>query len=390
VPYASSAATRQGLPASASPILFHMQDAGEGRERLCSLTQCTEFDRVMLVCSYMAPPKVRADYDQLLQVGRVLMAQADASRQSIERLQSQTELLRSGDWLGRGATAFYKEMDSVVMPAMMRLESALSSGQQSISRANAIMNEAETEVARLFRGNTDLLGGLLAAGGQAIAGIVQGMAAALNAIGRAQEDAAVDGMLSKFNSKVRDLVKQSPTLRAQMLQLQKAGYSFKTGPVSGGYYTDPVKKEIIIDQPLADATTVSHIAHEVGHGVSSQLQSIPATPQMTRAQYVKANVDNLMHNEGEAQFNAAQVRAELKGSGGPDIGIPGTQTAAYQKVYDRYTGGRITKDQAINQMATLMGNERVSTPPRKPYRDSYADAYRNDWDKNIAPGRISK
>jgi hypothetical protein len=230
-----------------------------------------------------------------------------------------------------------------------------------------------------------LAGGLGAAAGAAIgAGVAAGVAAGIQ---HAQEDAAVDRMLTKFTPKVRELVKQSPTLRAEVLKLENDGYSFKTGAVADGYYTDWTGKQIVIDQPLGDAVTVSHIAHEVGHGVSSQQQSIPATPTTTKAQYVQANVDNLMHNEGEAQFNATKVRDELKASGGPDTGIPGTQTAAYQKVYDDFKAGSLTQAQAIDKMGTLMGNEHVSTPPYQAYRDSYGDFYKADWDKNIAPTR---
>jgi hypothetical protein len=78
------------------------------------------------------------------------------------------------------------------------------------------------------------------------------------------------------------------------------------------------------------------------------------------------------------------VRAEVKAAGGPDIGIPGGQTAKYQKVYDNYVAGKITKADAISQMGTLMGNERVSTPPYQPYRDNYRDAFAAEWDKKYA------
>jgi hypothetical protein len=225
----------------------------------------------------------------------------------------------------------------------------------------------------------------------AAAGVVQGLAGASpevrDAVMRALEEGSVDRQLSMFSSGVRELVKQSPTLRAQVLQLEQNGYAFKTGAVVDGYYADWDHQTIVIDQPQSDAVTVSHIAHEVGHGVSAQPHSIPASPTMTRAQYVQQNVDNLMLNEGEAQFNAAQVRAELNAAGGPDIGIPGSQTADYQKVYDNFTAGKITHAQAIDQMGTLMGNENVSTPPYQPYRAAYADSFRNDWDTNIAPTR---
>jgi len=292
-----------------------------------------------------------------------------------------------------------------VTPAVKSLAGALDGAAQNTHKASQVMQQAELEVTRLFGAQA---GGGTAAGplediveaaGAAVGAAAIGAAAAeagsaavsaAKAVLRAAEEAAVDLMLSKFSQKVRDLAKKSPTLRSELLQLQLEGYTIKTGPVADGYFTDWDKKEIVIDQPQGDNTTVAHLAHEVGHGVNAQKQGIPATPSMTKAQYVKANVDNLMHNEGEAQFNAARVRAELKSSGGPDIGIPGSQTAKYQKVYDNFTANKITREQAVNQMGTLMGNERVSTPPKKPYRENYGDAYSKYWDTHIAPGRKGK
>jgi hypothetical protein len=231
------------------------------------------------------------------------------------------------------------------------------------------------------------MGQALGAAAGAAGGAAQAVAAAAAQARRALEEAAVDRKLSMFSRGVRDLVKQSPTLRAQVLQAEQSGYFFRTGSVADGYYTDWDHSTIVIDQPLGDATTVSHIAHEVSHATTAQQHSIPATPTMTRDEYVQQNVDNLMHNEGEAQFHASQVRAELQAAGGPDIGIPGTQTADYQRVYDEFRAGTITRAQAIDQMGTSMGNERVSTPPYQPYRDYYADSFRGDWDTNIAPTR---
>jgi len=94
-----------------------------------------------------------------------------------------------------------------------------------------------------------------------------------------------------------------------------------------------------------------------------------------------------MQNEGAAQLNAAQVRAEITAAGGPDIGIPGTQTADYQKVYDDFAAGNITRPQAVDQMATLMGNEHTSTQGNPSYFDYYAASYQKDWDTKIAPTR---
>jgi len=353
----------------------------------------------------MTAPKVRADYDSLKQLAASFGGQAQAARQTIQSLQGQMDVLQGGDWIGQGATAFYQEMGGSVMPTLKRLAGALESAQQSTLQISQIMQQAEAEAARVLRGDGTGAGSLArpggglagpggggggggGAGGGGAGGAGGGSGAGGNAAAQklAAENAATDSMLSKFDPKVRALVKQSPTLRAELLSLQNAGYSISTGPVADGYYTNRTTKTIVIDQPLGDADTVSHIAHEVGHG-TTQTAYIPPTPSMTKDQYVNANVNNQMHNEGEAQFNAAQVRAELKAAGGPDTGIPGSQTADYQKAYDDYVAGKITKDQAITQMGNLMGNEKASKPPYKAYRDYYGDTYKDFWDKNIAPTR---
>lgn len=362
----------------------------------------------------MPATKIRADYDQLKTTESQFGGLAQDTRQMIQALKQQIETLQGGDWVGPGATAFFQEMNGNVMPSLQRLASAFDSAQRAITQISRIVSEAESDAAKVL-GKTPGPGGV--AGPQEIAGAIGSFVDTANAVGgsalaasavagalaalksgnipaatkaaimRALEEGAVDRKLSMLSQSARDLIKKSPTLRAQILSLEQSGYSFKSGPVADGYYTDRDSSTIVIDQPLSDGATVSHVAHEVGHAVTPQQPSIAATPSMTRDQYVRANVDNLMANEGEAQFNAAKVRAELKAGGGTDIGIPGSQTADYQRAYDDFAAGRITRAQAVDRMANLMGNEKVSTPPYQAYRDYYADSYKTDWDTNIAPTR---
>jgi hypothetical protein len=103
---------------------------------------------------------------------------------------------------------------------------------------------------------------------------------------------------------------------------------------------------------------------------------------MTKDQFVQKNVDAFMQDEAAGQFNAAMIRRDLKIAGGPDIGIPGSQTAAYQQAFDDYVAGKITRPQVMDKMATLMGNETISIPPYSPYRDYYRGHFETEWDKN--------
>ena len=104
---------------------------------------------------------------------------------------------------------------------------------------------------------------------------------------------------------------------------------------------------------------------------------------MTRKEYVQLNVQEQLHDEGSAQLNSARVRDEIRKSGGPDIGIPGSQTAAYQKVYSDYKSGKISRQQAIDRNANLMGKETTSGTNQN-YRKYYGESYEKYWDSKAA------
>lgn len=397
----------------------------------------------------MTAPKVRADYEQLRAAAAQLGSQAEATQKSRLSLEQGMQLLESGDWLGKGAAAFYQEMGSQVLPTLKRLAMALATAERTTVQISQLMAEAEAEAARWLRGEgggqagaadgsglilSGPLGGGAAvpggsSGGTAAAGdpgrpettgfitttskglgllglltgfddtlarvYEQGLARGLadappeiqSAVRLALEEGAVDRKLGVFSGSARELIKQSPTLRSQIFELEQKNYNFEVSTLDEGYSTDPDTRTIYIDQPHTDAATVARVAHEVAHAVLLQQRFIPVTDSMTRAQYVEANVDNFMHNEGEAQFNAAQVRAEVFAASGTYIGLPGTQPLEYLAIYDKFAAGGLTKEQAIDQMGGLMGAEQVSTEDNQLYRDNYRTMFENDWDTKIAPTR---
>jgi WXG100 family type VII secretion target len=376
----------------------------------------------------MTAPRVRADYDQLKGMAGQFGGQAQAAQQTLQALQRELDTLQGGDWVGTGASAFYAEMGSQVLPTLRRLANALATAQQTTLQIHEVMAQAEAEAARWLRGEGNGaavgLGGAAAFTGGAGAGAGSGPAApgpvnvggaggtgvptgtpAAGPLGSAnqqfqtlqdavakmvaEENAAVDSKLAGFSDKVREMVKKSPHLRAQIFGLQQDGINFQVGTAGQGSSFNSGTQTITIEPGRTDREIVASIAHEVGHARSKRADYIPDTPTMTRDAFVDANVDNQLKGEADAQLNAAIVRAEVKANGGPDIGIPGTQTAKYQAVYNKFVKGDLTHDQAIEQMATLMGNERVSTPPIIPYRDYYGNFYRDHWDKHIAPTRTT-
>jgi len=345
----------------------------------------------------MTAPKVRADYEQLKDAANRFSGQAQAARQTLQSLQRELDVLQGGDWVGQGATAFYQEMGGQVMPTLKRLATALESAQQTTLQISQIMAQAEADAARVLRGDggdrrgvfgvaAGPVGGSGGAGGAGGAGAAQDHNAPTttlaDAVARmvAEENAAVDRKLSSFSQGVRDLVKRSPTLRAEIFKLDQERYTIKTGALAAGNFTS--QHTITIGQPISDAETAAMIAHEVGHAVND-VNLRAHELHMFREEFLQASVDTQMRNEGMAQFNAAQVRAELNAAGGPDIGIPGGQTPDFQQAYDDFVTGKISHAQAVDRMGSLMRSEHVSVPPYTLYPDFYRNAYEFEWDTDI-------
>lgn len=98
----------------------------------------------------MTKPKVRAHYADLTQMTQIFTSEADRLRTTQQRLQEKVAALQAGDWLGAGATAFYQEMQTQVSPALNRLGTALETAARTTQNIHTIMQQAETEAARLF------------------------------------------------------------------------------------------------------------------------------------------------------------------------------------------------------------------------------------------------
>ncbi len=98
----------------------------------------------------MPASKVRVDYDALQEIANTFDQQASNSRRVLQQLQQRMETLQNGDWVGKGATAFFQEMNSDVLPAMRRLAAALEMASRVTRQSSQIMQEAEDEASRLF------------------------------------------------------------------------------------------------------------------------------------------------------------------------------------------------------------------------------------------------
>lgn len=99
----------------------------------------------------MAARIVRADYDPLRNIAQRFGREADACRRTVQQLERVQHTLESGDWIGQGATQFYNEMNSAVLPSLKRLIIALETAGNTTQQILQIMMQAEQEVAALFK-----------------------------------------------------------------------------------------------------------------------------------------------------------------------------------------------------------------------------------------------
>lgn len=100
----------------------------------------------------MPAAKVRADHDALRQIAQKFNGSAQTIEQTTQKLKSNLETLRGGDWAGKGADKFYAEMESAVLPTYKRLSKALCTASNVTLKIDKIMQQAEDDATALFRG----------------------------------------------------------------------------------------------------------------------------------------------------------------------------------------------------------------------------------------------
>lgn len=95
---------------------------------------------------------IQAQYDRLEQIAVRFGQQAEAATQTTQRVQQSNRALQDGGWEGRGATAFFGEMERSVLPSMQRLAAALHQSQTVTRQISQVLQAAEEEASRPFRG----------------------------------------------------------------------------------------------------------------------------------------------------------------------------------------------------------------------------------------------
>lgn len=99
----------------------------------------------------MPAEKVRSDFDQLKSIAGQFNSASETTKGTLQSLSSKMETLRSKDWVGKGATKFYNEMDSSVIPSLKRLEKAMGSAGRITNQIAKTMKQAEDDAAGCFK-----------------------------------------------------------------------------------------------------------------------------------------------------------------------------------------------------------------------------------------------
>ena len=176
------------------------------------------------------------------------------------------------------------------------------------------------------------------------------------------------------------LVSKSPTATQNVQNLRAQGWTLQYGPAGGGTYTDVDKKVIVLDaneQSNPSEAAIS-VAHEASHALVP-VKEVPASG-LTRAEYIKQNVEQELRGEAAATLNNAQARDEILSNGGPDIGIAGAQSKQYASIYKQYKAGKITRQQAEQQIAKAYGSGEKTSNTNQNYRKYYEQFYAQSWD----------
>lgn len=167
----------------------------------------------------------------------------------------------------------------------------------------------------------------------------------------------------------------SPVLKSDIEALQKAGWTVEVGEAGKGSFADRTAKRIVIDANEKGTQAASVISHEVGHAKFK-----PAIDYSSKDAFLKS----ALADEGEAILRNMETRAEILKSGGPDIGVRGSQATKYDEIYQQYLkdGDRTA---ARNKIGEIVGEKEITSTTKQPYKDYYGDWY----DKNVKPKQPS-
>lgn len=170
------------------------------------------------------------------------------------------------------------------------------------------------------------------------------------------------------------LLPHSASLRGDIAQIQADGLAVEWGRAGGGTFYDRANARIVLDEGAQGngAAIARAISHEMGH------HRFTLTPDYSSRQ---AYVAHQLRNEGAATLANAVVRQEIIDSGGPDINVSGAGKAHYVRIASEHLAGQLSRQEAIDQIGAVFGNERPSVAAG----GTYVDYYGNHYDTALVP-----
>lgn len=99
----------------------------------------------------MSNATVRADHDELKTIQTTFSSQGDTLESMNQNLKACLETLQGGDWIGKGAQAYFAEMNGSVMPALQRLRQAMAEAARITAQISQTMQQAEDDASNVFR-----------------------------------------------------------------------------------------------------------------------------------------------------------------------------------------------------------------------------------------------
>ena len=223
--------------------------------------------------------------------------------------------------------------------------------------------------------------GAAAGAAGAAAAAAAGAASAAGAAAAAAAAAMLPDVTTGLGADVDKIVNMSPTLKGKIDRLQKAGYDIETQN-GGGTYCDKDNKKIVVDTSETTEQQVQSLSHETGHADYTADPYVPPDG-LSKEDYVKANLNTELKDEGEAMLTEIEVRDEIKAAGGPEIPLSGNSDnhSKYEKAYEDFkkSGDR---EQARQDIGDIFADGEKTSTTDESYRDYYSGFYEDEYDKH--------
>jgi WXG100 family type VII secretion target len=101
----------------------------------------------------MGADVIQANYEELEAIAARFKNCAEANAELYSGVARGVQALQQGDWQGKGAEAFFAEMNGEIFPALQRLTDALEMAGIVILEIKNIIQQAEEEAAGIFNGD---------------------------------------------------------------------------------------------------------------------------------------------------------------------------------------------------------------------------------------------